>query len=34
MTLSRRGFLNAAALGTAGTFASDMTRLDLLRQSS
>ncbi len=34
MTVSRRGFLNAAALGTAGTFAADMTRFDVLRQSS
>lgn len=34
MTLSRRGFLNAAAVGTAGTFAADMTRLDMLRHSA
>src|SRR6185436_3952972 len=34
MTLSRRSFLNAAALGTAGTFAADMTRLDMLRHSA
>ena len=29
--VSRRGFLGAAAAGTAATFAADMTRLDLLK---
>jgi hypothetical protein len=34
MTVSRRGFLNTAAVGAAGTIAADMTRLDLLRHST
>ncbi len=32
--VSRRGFLSAAALGTAGAFAADMTQLDTWRHSA
>lgn len=32
--VSRRGFLSAAALGTAGTFAADMTQMDAWRHSA
>lgn len=32
--LSRRGFLGAAAVGAAGTFAADMTQLNILKQQA